>query len=52
MAETVEQLKAQLATLSVQERAELKRRVADIKNGKVIGKPADQVFAELREKYS
>jgi putative addiction module component (TIGR02574 family) len=32
--------------------AELERRVADIKNGNVVGKPADQVFAELREKYS
>jgi len=32
--------------------AELARRVADIESGRVIGKPAAQVFAELREKYS
>jgi len=32
--------------------AELARRAADIAGGKVVGKPADQVFAELRQKYS
>ncbi len=32
--------------------AELTRRVADIKQGRASGKPADQVFAELREQYS
>jgi putative addiction module component (TIGR02574 family) len=32
--------------------AELNRRVAEIKSGKAVGKPAEQVFAELREKYS
>jgi putative addiction module component (TIGR02574 family) len=32
--------------------AEIARRVADIKSGKAVGKPAAQVFAELREKYS
>ena len=32
--------------------AELARRVADIKSGKVVGKPAAQVFAELRTQYS
>jgi putative addiction module component (TIGR02574 family) len=30
--------------------AELARRLADIRSGKVVGKPAEQVFAELREK--
>ena len=30
---------------------ELARRVSDIRNGKAVGKPAEQVFAELREKY-
>ncbi len=32
--------------------AELARRVEDIKSGRVIGKPATQVFAEIRKKYS
>ena len=31
---------------------ELARRVSDIESGKAIGKPADQVFAELREKHN
>jgi putative addiction module component (TIGR02574 family) len=31
---------------------ELARRVADIQSGKVIGKPAAQVFDELRTQYS
>lgn len=31
---------------------ELTRRAAEIKSGKAVGKPAEQVFAELREKYS
>jgi putative addiction module component (TIGR02574 family) len=31
---------------------ELARRVTDIKSGKAVGKPAAQVFAELREKFS
>ena len=31
---------------------ELARRVSDIKSGKAIGNPADQVFAELREKHN
>lgn len=31
--------------------AELARRVADIRAGRVTGKPADQVFAELRERF-
>jgi hypothetical protein len=31
--------------------AGLPRRVADIESGRVVGKPAEQVFAELREKY-
>lgn len=30
--------------------AELSRRVAEIRDGKVIGKPADQVFMELRRR--
>ena len=30
---------------------ELARRVADIRAGRVVGKPADQVFAELRERF-
>jgi len=32
--------------------AELARRVAEIEGGSEIGKPAEQVFAELREKYT
>jgi len=32
--------------------AELARREVEIDSGKAIGKPAAQVFAELREKYS
>jgi len=32
--------------------AELARRVADIQSGKSVGKPAAQVFAELRAQYS
>ena len=32
--------------------AELARRAEDIKSGKAIGIPADQVFADLRKKYS
>ncbi len=32
--------------------AELARRGEEIQNGKAVGKPANQVFAELREKYS
>lgn len=31
---------------------ELSRRVAEIRSGRVVGKPADQVFAELRERTS
>ena len=31
---------------------ELARRVEDIESGRVTGKPAKQVFAELRKKYS
>ncbi|ETX04052.1 addiction module protein [Candidatus Entotheonella palauensis] len=31
---------------------ELKRRVTEIQQGRASGKPADQVFAELREQYS
>ncbi len=31
---------------------ELARRVAEMESGKVVGIPAAQVFAELREKYS
>jgi putative addiction module component (TIGR02574 family) len=31
---------------------ELNRRATEIKSGKSVGKPAEQVFAELREKYS
>ena len=32
--------------------AELTRRVAEIEGGTAVGKAAEQVFAELREKYS
>ena len=32
--------------------AELARRAEEIRSGKVVGKPAAQVFAELREKRS
>jgi putative addiction module component (TIGR02574 family) len=31
--------------------AEISRRVAEIRSGKANGKPAEQVFAELRERY-
>jgi putative addiction module component (TIGR02574 family) len=31
--------------------AELDRRAAEIRAGEVVGKPADQVFAELRERF-
>jgi putative addiction module component (TIGR02574 family) len=31
--------------------AEVSRRVSEIRSGKAEGKPADQVFAELRERY-
>ena len=30
---------------------ELARRVSDIESGRAVGKPADRVFAELREKH-
>jgi len=32
--------------------AELARRGVEIKSGSAVGRPADQVFAELRERYS
>jgi putative addiction module component (TIGR02574 family) len=32
--------------------AELARRMAEIWSGSAVGQPAQQVFAELREKYS
>jgi hypothetical protein len=32
--------------------AELRERLWEIRNSKVIGAPADKVFAELREKHS
>jgi putative addiction module component (TIGR02574 family) len=32
--------------------AELKRRADEIRSGKVVGIPAEQMFRELREKYS
>ncbi len=31
--------------------AEISRRVVEIRSGKANGKPAEQVFAELRERY-
>jgi putative addiction module component (TIGR02574 family) len=31
--------------------AELDRRMADIRSGQVTGKPAEQIFAELRERF-
>ena len=31
--------------------AEISRRVAEIRSGRANGKPAEQVFAELRERY-
>ena len=30
---------------------ELSRRVAEIRAGRVVGKPSDEVFAELRERF-
>ena len=32
--------------------AELSRRVAEIKSGQVIGRPAAEVYSDLRKKYS
>lgn len=32
--------------------SEISRRIAEIRSGKANGKPAEQVFAELRERYS
>jgi putative addiction module component (TIGR02574 family) len=32
--------------------AELARRMEEIRSGNAVGEPADQVFAELRKKYS
>jgi hypothetical protein len=32
--------------------AELRERLCEIRNGKVIGEPADKVLAELREKHA
>jgi putative addiction module component (TIGR02574 family) len=32
-------------------RVEIARRVAEIRNGQVVGRPADEVLAELRERY-
>jgi putative addiction module component (TIGR02574 family) len=32
--------------------AEIDRRVSEIKSGQAVGKPAEQVFAEMRAKYS
>jgi putative addiction module component (TIGR02574 family) len=32
-------------------RAEIARRVADIRSGIAVGRPADEVLAELRERY-
>ncbi|MFL5241187.1 MAG: addiction module protein [Gemmataceae bacterium] len=32
-------------------KAEVSRRLEEIRSGKVIGKPADQLFAEMRELY-
>jgi putative addiction module component (TIGR02574 family) len=77
MASAMEELKAELAGLTEQERAELAyflldsldetgdeaeveaawdaelaRRADEIQRGTAVGKPADQVFAELREKYA
>jgi putative addiction module component (TIGR02574 family) len=32
-------------------REEISRRMAEIRSGRAVGKPADQLFAELREQY-
>ena len=32
-------------------RVEIARRVAEIRNGQAVGRPADEVLAELRERY-
>jgi putative addiction module component (TIGR02574 family) len=32
-------------------RAEIARRVAEIRDGSAVGRPADEVLAELRERY-
>jgi len=77
VATAIEELKAELAKLTEQERAELAhflldsldgadadtddeaawdaelaRRADEIQRGTAVVKPADQVFAELREKYA
>jgi putative addiction module component (TIGR02574 family) len=33
-------------------RAEIARRVAEIRGGSAVGRPADDVLAELRERYA
>jgi putative addiction module component (TIGR02574 family) len=33
-------------------REEIKRRIEEIKSGKVTGKPAEEVFSRIRERYS
>ena len=48
MTEAVEQLEEE----GVEEawRAEIARRVADIRSGRAVGRPLDDVLAELRER--
>jgi putative addiction module component (TIGR02574 family) len=76
MSEHAERFKAELTTLSLDDRAEiaeflidsldrempqdkdpaldaeLRRRLAEIESGQAKGKPAEQVFAELRARFS
>jgi putative addiction module component (TIGR02574 family) len=74
MTAAAEQFKAQLGSLSAEDRAELAyflltslepeeegadeawrgeiaRRVAEVRGGQVVGKPAAELLKELREKY-
>jgi putative addiction module component (TIGR02574 family) len=38
-------------TVTKEWEAEIARRAADIRSGKAVGKPADQLFAELDKQY-
>ena len=46
----IESLEAEEEGVDAAWEAELNRRVADIKSGKVVGRPLDQVFARFRNR--
>ena len=52
MTEPAERDKATEADAEAAWDAELARRMAEIKSGKSVGESADQVFTELRQKFS